>query len=175
MRKTYWISAATIGTALGLALGAVSLAAQQSAPMQMSMKMSDTRKEVDVPAPMRAHMLSNMRAHAEALAEVLAALSQGDGAKAAKTAESRLGVGSPHSGACKPSAVSGEFGEMPAMMARHMPDEMRALGMTMHESASKFAQEAGKIKQGGDMRPALAALAQVVEGCNACHANYRLK
>jgi hypothetical protein len=33
---------------------------------------------------------------------------------------------------------------MPKMMARHMPEEMRALGMTMHEQATRFAQEAAK-------------------------------
>ena len=93
---------------------------------------------------------------------------------AAKIAETRLGAASPGAAACKPNAKTGELGDMPAMMAKHMPDEMRALGMTMHEQASKFAQEAGKIGPGGDMRPALAELSQVVQACNACHAAYRL-
>ena len=63
---------------------------------------------------------------------------------------------------------------MPKMMASHMPDEMRALGMTMHAQASKFAVEAAKLKPGADMRPALAELSQTVQACNACHAAYRL-
>lgn len=138
------------------------------------MKMSDTRQEVDLPSPMRANMLSHMRGHAEAVAEILAALAKGDGAAAAKIADARLSMASPGAAACKPNAKSGEFGEMPAMMASHMPDDMRVLGLTMHEQASKFAQEAAKIGPGGDMRPALAELSQVVQACNACHAAYRL-
>lgn len=142
--------------------------------MKMSPKMRDTRQEVDLPAPMRAHMLANMRGHAESVAEILAALGKGDGAGAAKIADTRLGMASSGAAACKPNAKSGELGDMPAMMAHHMPDEMRALGLTMHEQASKFAQEAAKIGPGGDMRPALAELSQVVQACNACHATYRL-
>lgn len=142
--------------------------------MKMSPKMGDTRQEVDVPSPMRTQMLSHMRGHAEAIAEILAALGKGDGAAAAKIADARLGMASSGAAACKPNAKSGELGDMPAMMARHMPDEMRALGLTMHEQASKFAQEAAKIGPGGDMRPALAELSQVVQACNACHAAYRL-
>lgn len=141
--------------------------------MKMSPK-RDTRQEVDLPAPMRAHMLANMRGHAESVAEILAALGKGDGAGAAKIADTRLGMASSGAAACKPNAKSGELGDMPAMMAHHMPDEMRALGLTMHEQASKFAQEAAKIGPGGDMRPALAELSQVVQACNACHATYRL-
>ena len=86
----------------------------------------------------------------------------------------RLGMASPGSAACKPNATSGELGDMPKMMASHMPEEMRALGMTMHEQATKLAQEAAKVKQGGDLRPALLELWQVVQACNACHSNYRL-
>lgn len=145
-----------------------------AAHMNMSPKMSDMRKEVDLPSPMRMKMLSNMRAHMDALSEVVALLSKGDGAGAAKIAETRLGLGSPGAAACKPNAKSVEMGEMPAMMAKHMPDDMRALGLVMHEQASKFAEEAGKIKQGGDMRPALAELSQVMQACNACHTAYRL-
>ena len=143
--------------------------------MGMSQKMSDDRVLVDVPEPMRVKMLANMRGHAAAVAEIIAALSKGDGAAAAKTAETRLGVGSPGAAACKPAAKSGALGDMPAMMASHMPDDMRALGMTMHQQADKFAEEAGKVKPGGDLRPALAELSQVVQACNACHAAYRLK
>jgi hypothetical protein len=51
---------------------------------------------------------------------------------------------------------------------------MRALGMTMREQATKFAQEAAKVKQGGDLRRALAELGRVVQACDASHSNYRL-
>jgi hypothetical protein len=164
---------------LGLAVCGVALAgaavAQDHDHMQMMSKMQkDARIEVDVPAPMKAMMLSNMRSHQQAVAEILAALGKGDGEAAAKIAETRLGMGSPGSAACKPNAKTGELGDMPKMMASHMPEEMRALGMTMHEQATKFAQEAAKVKQGGDLRPALSELGQVVQACNACHSNYRL-
>ncbi|MCC3245678.1 hypothetical protein LG047_10130 [Methylocystis sp. WRRC1] len=166
-----------LAAACGLSLFAAAAIAQDSdhhEHMQMSPKMKDARIEVDVPGPMKAKMLANMRGHQEAVAEILAALSKGDGAAAAKIAQTRLGAGSPGSAACKPNAKSGELGDMPAMMAKHMPDEMRALGMTMHQQADKFAEEAAKVKQGGDLRPALAELSQVVQACNACHAAYRL-
>ncbi len=171
MRKT--TLAAAIG---GLSLiGAAAIAEDQHDHMQMMSKMTkDTRIEVDLPGPMKAHMLSNMRGHQQAVAEILAALAKGDGEGAAKIADSRLSMNSPGAAACKPGAVSGELGDMPKMMASHMPEEMRALGMTMHMQASKFAEEAAKVKQGGDLRPALAELAQVVQACNACHAAYRL-
>jgi hypothetical protein len=166
---------------LAAAIGGLSLAAAAAIAeddhhehMQMSQMMKDTRIEVDVPDPMKTRMLANMRAHQEAVAEILAALAKGEGEGAAKIADSRLGMNSPGAAACKPAAKSGALGDMPMMMAKHMPDEMRALGMTMHAQASKFAEEAGKIKQGGDMRPALAELSQVVQACNACHAAYRL-
>lgn len=170
MRKFFF---AAIG---GLALaGAAAVAEDRHDHMQMMSKPpKDARIEVDVPDPMKVMMLSNMRSHQQAIAEILAALGKGDGEAAAKIAETRLGMGSPGSAACKPDAKSGAHGDMPMMMASHMPDEMRALGMTMHAQATKFSQEAAKVKQGGDLRPALAELGQVVQACNACHAAYRL-
>jgi hypothetical protein len=169
MRKTLLRSAFGL-----LALtGAGALAEDHHDHMQMMSK-KDERIEVDLPGPMKAHMLSNMRSHQQAVAEILAALSKGEGEAAAKIAETRLGMGSPGSAACKPNAKTGELGDMPKMMASHMPDEMRALGMTMHAQASKFAEEAAKVKGGGDLRPALAELSQTVQACNACHAAYRL-
>jgi hypothetical protein len=165
---------ALLGSAFGLlALSGVSFAEDHHDHMQMMSK-KDERIEVDLPGPMKAHMLANMRGHQQAVAEILAALAKGDGEAAAKIAETRLGMGSPGSAACKPNAKTGELGDMPKMMASHMPDEMRALGMTMHAQASKFAGEAAKLKAGDDMRPALAELSQTVQACNACHAAYRL-
>lgn len=168
MRKTLFIS--TFGL---LMLPGASFAEDHHDHMQMMSK-KDERIEVDLPGPMKAHMLANMRGHQQAIAEILAALGKGDGDAAAKIAETRLGMGSPGSAACKPNAKTGELGDMPKMMASHMPDEMRALGMTMHAQATKFAEEAAKLKAGGDMRPALAELSRTMQACNACHAAYRL-
>jgi hypothetical protein len=132
----------------------------------------DNRQALDFPPMMQDHMKSMMRAHLATLGEIMAALAKDDAAKAATLAETRIGLSAPGSAAC----VKGEKAEgMAAMMARHMPEEMRMLGMTMHAAASDFAVEAAKVKAGGDARPALAALAKVTEGCAACHAAYRFR
>jgi hypothetical protein len=168
-----------IGLAAGLALLAASSAAQpmDHGAMHMAPQGPDTRKPLDFPPPMREHMLSNMRSHLAAISEIITALSVSDGAKAAQIAQSRLSLESPGAAACDPKQMGkgGPMGDMAQMMARHMPEEMRALGYTMHESASQFASEAEKLKAGGDPKPALAALAKVTESCASCHSAYRLK
>lgn len=162
-----------------LVLGAASVAAQQGDHMSMHMmtQTPDARQLLDFPPPMRQHMLTNMRAHMEALSEILAAMSAGDAAKASAIANARLGLESAGAAACKPngSGKTSPMNDMAAMMAQHMPEEMRAIGYAMHESASRFAVEAAKTAPGGDLKPALAALAQVTQNCAACHAAYRLK
>ena len=168
-----------IGAALGVVvLGAASVAAQQGDHMSHMMSQTpDTRQVLDFPPPMRQHMLSNMRGHLEALGEILAALSAGEGVKAGKISEARLGLQSEGAAACNPKAAgkTSPMGDMAAMMAEHMPEDMRALGYAMHESASKFAAEAAKMQSGGDPKLALAALSQVTRNCAACHSAYRLK
>ena len=89
--------AAALGV-MSSALGAAAPAAGQMDHMAMMSHAPDTRKLLDFPAPMREHMLSNMRGHLQALNEILAALSIGDGPKAGKIAETRLGVESPGPG-----------------------------------------------------------------------------
>jgi hypothetical protein len=162
----------TVLASLSLSLGLAAAAAQDHDHASMMMQRGDDRQLLDFPPPMRDHMLTNMRAHLAAVDEILIALSDGDGARAAKIAESRLGLASPNAMAC----VKGEAaGGMAAMMAMHMPEEMRALGTTMHQSASDFARQAAALPANGDVRPALAALAKVTQACGACHAAYRLK
>jgi cytochrome c556 len=123
---------------------------------------------------MREHMLSQMRAHLEALQGVLAALGTGDPGAAAKIAETRLGLEAPGAAACRPGHGDGGEG-MEATMSAHMPEEMRAMGFAMHESASDFAAAASKAGENGDLRPALAALATMTQNCVACHSAFRLK
>jgi hypothetical protein len=161
-------------------LGAISAPAQQSDHMSMHLmaQAPDARQLLDFPPPMRQHMLANMRAHMEALSEILAALSAGDAAKASAIADARLGLESAGAAACNPTNEAGttrSIGDVAAMMAQHMPDEMRGLGYAMHDSASKFAVEAAKAGSGGDLKPALAALSQVTRNCAACHSAYRLR
>jgi hypothetical protein len=130
--------------------------------MRLSGMPTDDRIAVGDPDPMRVKMLGVMRDFQEALTEIVSALSKDDGAAAAKLA-GRLGMDPPDATA-----------EMRQAMMRRIPEGMHVLGMTMHEQAGKFAQEAAKVKPGGDPRPALAELAQVMQACNACHAAYRL-
>jgi len=179
MRKAVTLFAVAACVALGVAGRAAPVAGQEDHGGHMAMPMAppapDTRQALDLPAPMRARMLANMRKHHEAISDILAALAQGDGARAGRIADERLGVSSMGAAACKPGAASGNMGDMAAMMARHMPEEMRAMGLAMHESASKFAATAAKIQPGGDLKPALAELAQVTQNCASCHSAYRLK
>ena len=157
-------------------IGVSSVSAQDEGHMSMPMmsQAEDSRQLVDFPPHLRQHMLSNMRSHLEALEEILTALSAGDSSKAAKIADTRLGLDSPGAAACNPES-SGNMSAMAAMMAEHMPIEMRGLGLAMHQSASDFAKEAAKVQPGDDMKPTLAALSQVTQRCAACHSAYRLR
>ncbi|MCU0939637.1 MAG: hypothetical protein MUC86_10950 [Burkholderiaceae bacterium] len=122
----------------------------------------DSRVPVTFPAPMKAATLAHMRDHLAALQEIQAALAAARFDEAAAIAEKRLGMSSmPDHGAHE--------------VARYMPAGMREAGTQMHRSASRFAAAAtdGGVSQ--DVRPALAALAQVTATCVACHATYRLE
>jgi cytochrome c556 len=158
--------------AVGVLIITVSVRAQDDSHMSMHMmpQTADNRQLVDLPSAMRQHMLSNMRA----LGEIVTALSTGDSAKAAAIAETRLGLDSPDAAACTPNR-SADAPAMAAMMAEHMPEEMRNLGFAMHAAASTFAREAAKASQSNDVKPALAALSQVTQSCAACHSAYRLQ
>jgi hypothetical protein len=133
--------------AAGVHIIAVSVRVQDHSHMSMPMmpETADNRRLVEFPPAMRQHMLSNMRAHLVALGEIVTALSAGDSAKAAAIAETRLGLDSPGAAACNPNH-SADAPAMTAMMAEHMPDEMRNLGFAMH-AASTFAREAAKAQQ----------------------------
>jgi hypothetical protein len=122
---------------------------------------SDTRQLVELPPNMRQHMLSNMRDHLQAVSEIQQALSSGDFDKAADIAESRLGMSS--------LATHGA-----SHMAAFMPDKMQNIGTQMHRSASRFAVIAQESAVAGDVKPALAGLANITQNCVACHAAFRV-
>jgi hypothetical protein len=165
--------------AISLALAVTSSAAQPTNHVEMHTMSStpDNREILDFPPPMREHMLRNMRSHFEAINEIILALSVSNGAEAAKIARTKLSLESVNAAACDPKQATkgGAMNDMAQMMARHMPEEVRALGYAMHESAGQFALEAEKLKTNGDPRPSLAALAKTTEHCATCHAAYRLK
>ena len=111
---------------------------------------------------MKAHTLANMRDHLLALAQIQESLASGAYDRAAQTAEQRLGMSSLQAHGAHESS-------------RFMPEGMRSLGTSMHRSASRFALEAQNSAATGDLKPALAALAQLTQACVACHAGYRLE
>jgi hypothetical protein len=171
------IAGALIVAGLAVALCASNGAAQEHEHPHMHGHMQagsapDRREFLNFPPPMREHMLANMRDHVETLQAVLAALGANDPAKAGEIAAARLSLASPGATACDPNAGAGD--PMAKMMGEHMPEQMRAYGFAMHEAAGKFAARAAEAKQSGDVKPALAALAEVTEKCAACHAAYRL-
>lgn len=121
----------------------------------------DARQAVAFPAMMKTHTLANMRDHLLALAQIQEALASGAYDRAAQTAEQRLGMSSLQAHGAHESS-------------RFMPEGMQNLGTSMHRSASRFALEAQNSAATGDLKPALAALAQLTQACVACHAGYRL-
>jgi hypothetical protein len=173
----------TIAIAVALLTAGFAARAQDHDRMDHSMHMAtmsaDARQPVVFPPAMRQHMLGNMRDHLQALADILAALSGGDYANAAHIAHARLGMASPTAASCNPAGGGAtgapEAMDMEQMMARFMPESMRAVGLEMHQSASVFAAEADKAAGTGDARPAYAALARVTEKCAACHMTYRVQ
>lgn len=122
----------------------------------------DTRQPVTLPEPMVPHLLADMRDHLAALEQVQTLLGQGDTAGAAKLAESRLGV-----------SAQGKPGS--PQIGRFVRAAMREIGREMHQSASRFANLAANVPPGGDLRPAIAALADVSRQCVGCHAGYRIR
>jgi hypothetical protein len=123
---------------------------------------ADTRQDVAFPEALRAQTLANMRDHLLALQEIQEALAHEDFDRAADTAERRLGMSS--------MQLHGAH-----EVAQFMPAGMQAVGSEMHRHASRFAVAAKEAAATGDMRPAIAALAEVTRRCVACHMSYRVR
>lgn len=132
------------------------------AQQQGQAQSGDKRQTVKFPAALREHELANMRDHLSTLAQIQAALARHDMDAAAALAERRLGMSS--------FELHGAH-----EVAKYMPKGMQEIGTGMHRAASRFALEATSAGATGDLRPALAALAQVTQQCVACHATYRLE
>ena len=118
----------------------------------------DARQEVRLPAALKTHMLHNMRDHLLALHEILDALARDDSDKAARIAESRLGMSS--------LALHGADKAGP-----YMPPAMRKTGMGLHHAASRFALAV----QEEDPQKSYKALSQITASCIACHAQFKLR
>lgn len=128
----------------------------ESAPLA-----ADGRQAVSFPARLKEETLSNMRDHLLALQQIQSALARQEYDQASEIAEQRLGMTS--------LTLHGAH-----EVARYMPEGMRAAGSGMHRSASRFALVAKDATVTGDLKPALAALANVTAQCVACHAGYRI-
>jgi hypothetical protein len=122
----------------------------------------DARQAVRFPDDLRAHTLANMRDHLLALQQIDEALARQDFGAAGHIAEFRLGLSSlePHGA---------------AHLAPYMPKGMQDIGSAMHAAASRLAIAAADAGAIGDVKPALAALGQVMRQCVACHAAYRVQ
>jgi hypothetical protein len=122
----------------------------------------DTRQFVQFPPELVEHTLANMRDHLLALQEIQQQLAQGHTDQAARIAEGRLGM----------SSLSLYGAEE---VAKYMPQGMQDIGTAMHHAASKFVIAAQNADINGDIKPAIAALAEVTAQCNGCHAGYRVR
>jgi hypothetical protein len=170
--------------AIALAGGVSAVAQDHSNPMDhqqhMAAMASDGRELVNFPPAMRAHTLANMRDHLQALSEILTAMSSAQYASAARIADTRLGLASPSAEGCKAEGTAAtpqmsQPASMDHQMAQFMPENMRKIGLAMHQSASAFAVAAAKAGRTGNAKPALAALSRVTAQCAACHAAYRVQ
>lgn len=121
----------------------------------------DGRVLVRFPDQLRVHTMANMRDHLLALAQIQDALGKDGFDEAAKIAEERLGMSS--------LTTHGAH-----EVSKFMPKGMQDAGTAMHRGASRFAVELQNTAVTGDLKPALAALAQMTQACVACHAGYRL-
>lgn len=122
----------------------------------------DSRTIVHFPNDLRIHTLANMRDHLLALSEVQDALAEEQYEKAAEIAEQRLGMTS--------MELHGAH-----EVGQYMPKAMAAIGTEMHRSASRFAVAASDAAVGDDVKPALAALSDVIRQCVACHSGFRVQ
>lgn len=122
----------------------------------------DSRQFVKFPAPLVEHTLANMRDHLQAIQDIQSHLAMGHGETAGKIAETRLGMSS-----------LGLHGA--EEVSKYMPRGMQDAGTAMHRAASRFAIVAQEADVTGDLKPALAALAEITAQCVGCHSAYRLK
>jgi len=111
---------------------------------------------------MRVHTLANMRDHLHAIERINNAMSQGQYEEAAAIAEQRLGLTSLDAHGA-------------SHLAPFMPTGMQQIGSQMHRAASRFALEAQNVAATNDVKPALAALSEVMQQCVGCHAAYRMQ
>jgi len=150
-----------------------------------AMSPPDAREMLHFPPEMQSNFLGNMRDHMQTIDGILQTMADGDYAGASRIASERLGLDSPSAAGCKPdnAAATGSIsqskppapGSMDEMMALYMPEAMRAVGLSMHTSASEFAAVATQAATTHDGAAVVGALSRVTQNCVACHSAYRLR
>lgn len=118
-------------------------------------------QSVEMPDFASDHLKRLMRDHLETLQEITLLLSRHEYEKAADTAEQGLGL----------SSVEVHFERH---VGKYMPTGMRDQGERMHEAATRFARDARNAAEGDELEKALSSMAQMIDGCVACHSVYRL-
>jgi hypothetical protein len=122
----------------------------------------EVRQLVELPAPLLQRELADMRERLAVLGHLQAALSIEAYGEAADLAENHLGMSSfPMDGTQE--------------VAKYMPQGMLEMGAELHLAASRFALELTNVGATGDIRPAIAALSEVMQRCVSCHTVYRFR
>lgn len=130
---------------------------QHEMMMKQDGQKSDSRTELKISAPMKVMQKKMMRQHMDTLSEITAALAANDLNKAAEIAKAKLGWNPEEEKRC--SMVEKMTGE---------PDFTK-LGKAMHQKADELADAA----KAGNRDKALAAMAELINNCNACHNKFR--
>ncbi len=169
--------------------------------LMASPALADDRLVVSLPADVREGFRAEMRDHMDSLDDLLMALAAGDFAGAADIAELRMDFGHRMSQTLLESGLTAEqvrafnerrraAGWQPGQGAgaggggqgggfgRYLPDEFRAMGMTMHEAAQVFAASARAVDGPADAATyaqVLGDLQFVTSTCRSCHATFRIE
>jgi hypothetical protein len=122
----------------------------------------EVRQLVELPAPLLQRVLEDMRERLAILGQLQAALSTEAYSEAAELAEHHLGMSS--------LPMHGTRG-----VAKYMPEGMHEMETALHQAASRFAVEARHAGPSMNVRPAIAALSEVMQRCVACHTAYRFR
>jgi hypothetical protein len=136
------------------------------APLPTSAEVSpvqDRRIVVKMPERLITQFKGAMRAYLETLGQIQADMGAGDFVAASTTAEETLGrTAHKRVLALRPETLN------------YISPNMRAIGDSLHESASLFAVEVKRTANTGDSGPAWTAMSHIISSCAACHAGYRL-
>ena len=134
----------------------------QAMPQPMApMSAEDSRPLVKMTPETIALLRADMRHMLSAYTTIFGQLADGKYAEAAKAIEENFGM----------TAMKTHPGMMKA--SRELPENVRMLGMNMHNSASELASSLKNNKP----QPAaiFAGMQQISTGCSACHMAYRVR